>query len=140
MIYRGEKIRPEPINYKRVVQNDKIEIINNTNVLEIKGDKMVQSVVLDKPYNGSTDFPVSGIFMAIGHIALSDMANDIGVELNKKGEIIINRKSETNIPGVYAAGDVADTEFKQAITGVAEGVAAAYHAYQYITKNRVETT
>ncbi|HDQ60046.1 MAG TPA: hypothetical protein ENN30_02525, partial [Candidatus Woesearchaeota archaeon] len=59
-----------------------------------------------------------------------------GVELNKKGEIMINRDSETNVSGIYAAGDVTDTKFKQAITGVAEGVTAAYNIYNYITSNK----
>jgi len=61
------------------------------------------------------------------------------VKVNEKKEIIIDHKtSETNLPGVYAAGDVADKPFKQAITGVAEGCTAAYSAFEYITKNRVE--
>jgi len=54
------------------------------------------------------------------------------VKTNQKDEIIINRKSETNIPGIFAAGDVADAPFKQAITGVAEGVVAAYSVFDYI--------
>ena len=57
---------------------------------------------------------------------------------NEKGEIIINRKSETNIPGIFAAGDVADAPFKQAITGVAEGVIAAYSAFDYLKEKKIE--
>ncbi len=72
------------------------------------------------------------MFIEIGHIPLSDLAKGMGVALNKKGEIVIDKDSKTNVAGVYAAGDVADREFKQAITGVAEGVAAAYAAYQYL--------
>src|SRR3989338_2368146 len=52
IIYRGEKIRPEPINYDRIMKNKKIEIINNTNVMEIKGKQFVEKVILDKDYNG----------------------------------------------------------------------------------------
>ena len=55
-----------------------------------------------------------------------------------KKEIIINRKSETNIPGVYAAGDVADSPFKQAITGVAEGVIATYAAFDYLKNKKIK--
>lgn len=141
IIYRGEQIHPEPINMKRVLANKKIEIINKTNVLEIKGDKFVKSVILDREFNGSKELELQGLFIAIGHIALSDLAKEIGVELNKKGEIVINHKtSETNVKGIFAAGDVADKPFKQAITGVAEGCTAAYSAYEYITKNQVETS
>lgn len=132
IIYRKEEIRPEPINKKRVEANEKIEIINNTNVKEIKGDKFVTSVILDKPYNNSDEFKLDGVFIAIGHIPNTDLIKDLGVELNEKGEVVVDRKSRTNLKGFYAAGDVVDTDFKQLITGVAEGVQAAFHAYEYI--------
>lgn len=143
IIYRGEKIRPEPINLKRVeekIKHGKIEIINNVNVVKVKGEKTVKSAVLDRAYNGKKEIFLDGIFVAIGHIVLSDLAIPLGVKLNEKKEIVINHKtSETNVPGVFAAGDVADKPFKQAITGVAEGCTAAYSAYEFITKERVDT-
>jgi thioredoxin reductase len=117
------------------MDNEKIEIINNTNVIEIKGDKFVSSVVFDKAYNGSNEFKLDALFIEIGHIPLSNLAKDIGVNLNKKGEIIIDREAKTNVKGFFAAGDVVDTSFKQAITGVAEGVSAVYSAYEYISQN-----
>ncbi len=133
IIYRGEKIHPELPNMKRVEAAKNLEIINFTNITEIKGNETgVTSVILDKDYKGSRELRLDGVFIAIGHIALSDLAKELGVSLNQKGEIIINRKSETNIPGFYAAGDVCDTNFKQAITGVSEGVLAAYSAYEYV--------
>ncbi len=136
IIYRKEKIHPEPPNMRRIEKSEKIEIINNANVTEIKGDKSgVTGVLLDREYEGSSDLKLDGLFIAIGHIALSDLAKEIGVELNQKGEIKINRKSETNIPGFFAAGDVCDTHFKQAITGVAEGVLAAYGAYEFVNSS-----
>ncbi len=134
IIYRKEKIRAEPINLKKVEQNKKIEIINNTNIKEIKGDKSLNSVILDKPYKGSTQFKLDALFIEIGHIPISNLAKQIGVKTNQKGEIITDKEtSSTNIKGVYACGDVADNKFKQAITGVAEGVIAAYNVYRYIT-------
>ncbi|NQV09036.1 FAD-dependent oxidoreductase [Candidatus Woesearchaeota archaeon] len=132
IIYRKEKIRPEPINAERVDKNDKIEIINNTNVVEIKGDKFVESVVLDKEYKGSKELKLDAVFIEIGHIVLTDLAKKLGVELNKKNEIIIDREAKTNLSGFFAAGDCVDTVFKQAITGVGEAVSAAYSAYQYV--------
>ncbi len=134
IIYRGEEIRAEPINKKRVYDNEKIEIIYKTNVVEIKGNGTVQSIIFD---NGE-EFKVDGIFIEIGAIPNSDLAKKVGVETNDKGEILINRKSETNIPGIYAAGDVADAPFKQAITGVSEGVIAAYSAFDYLKRFNIE--
>lgn len=141
IIYRKEKIRAEPINLKRVEANRKIEVINNANVIEIKGDKFVKSVILDRDYNGSKELPLQGVFVAIGHIVLSDLAEKLGVKLNEKKEIIIDHKtSETNLSGVFAAGDVADKPFKQAITGVAEGCTAAYSAFEFINKKSLVST
>jgi len=140
IIYRGEQIHPEPPNMVRVekeIEKGKIEIISHTNVKEIKGDKFVTSVMLDKEYNGSKELPLQGVFVSIGHIPLSDLAKDIGVKLNNKNEIIINRNSETNVAGVFAAGDVCDTQFKQAIVGVGEAVSAVYSAYKYIEDNEI---
>lgn len=135
IIYRGDKIRPEPHNAKLIEKNPKIEVITNTNITEIQGDKMVTKVILDKEHNGSTELEMHAVFGAIGHIPLSGLAKEMGVELNEKNEIKINRDAETNVPGVYAAGDVVDSGFKQLITGVAEGVIASHSAFQYINKN-----
>jgi len=135
IIYRGEKIRPEPINLGRIEKNKKIEIITKTNVKEVKGDEIVTGVVLDKPYKGEKELQVDGVFVATGHIVLSNLAKQLRVKLNKAGEIKINHmNSETNVPGVYAAGDATDKPFKQLITGVADGCTAAYSAYEYIKK------
>jgi thioredoxin reductase (NADPH) len=133
IIYRKKEIRAEPINKKRVENNKKIEVINNTNITEIRGKNFVESVVLDKEFNGNKDLAVQGVFVAIGHEILSGLAEKMGVKLNKKKEIIIDHKtSKTNIPGIFAAGDVGDKEFKQAITGVGEACTAAYYASEYI--------
>jgi thioredoxin reductase (NADPH) len=135
IIYRREKIRPEPVNARRVEREPKIEVITETNVTEVLGDQKVIGVKLDKLYNGKDTLTLDGIFIAIGGIPYSEIATKLGVELNEKGEIKIDRSSRTNIDGVYAAGDVVDSEFKQAITGVAEGVHAAYQAYKYVNEN-----
>jgi thioredoxin reductase (NADPH) len=134
IIYRGEEIRAEPINKKRVEENKKIEIIYKTNITEIKGENTVKSVIFD---NGK-EFEIDGVFIEVGSNPNSDLARHIGININHKGEIIINRKSETNLPGIFAAGDVADAPFKQAITGVAEGVVAAYSAFDYVKEVNIE--
>lgn len=141
IIYRGEEIRPEPINKERVKNNKKIEVITKANIIEIKGTKFVESAILDTEYQGSREIKLDGVFVAIGHEVLSDLAVPLKVKLNNKKEIIIDHKtSETNVPGVFAAGDVADKPFKQAITGVAEGCTAAHSAYEYINKEDIITS
>ena len=140
MFVRGEVLRAEPINLTRIQENAKIEVITKANIKEVKGGEKVTHVVLDREVNGSDELKRDGLFVEIGHIPLSELAKGLGVKLNQKGEIEINRDAETNVPGVYAAGDVVDTKFKQAITGVSEGVTACYSAYQYLNKSRVVCT
>lgn len=133
MFVRKDVLRAEPVNLKKVMESKKIELHFNTEILEIKGEKKVEAVVLK---SGQT-MPMEGVFIAIGHIPLSGLAEKLGVELTDHKEIKINRNSETSIAGVFAAGDVCDTSFKQAITGASEAVTASYFAYQYLQKTEV---
>ncbi len=138
IIYRGEEIHPEPVNMGRIqqkIKEGKLEIINKTNVTEIKGEKYMNQIILDNPHNGKKEFAVDALFVEIGHIPLSDLAKKLDIDVNKKGEIVIDRNAQTNVPGFYAAGDVTDTRFKQAIVGVAEGVLAVFSAYKFISEN-----
>lgn len=132
LIYRGNEIRPEPVTLEKIKSNKKIEIITNTNVLKINGKDKVESVLLDKPYKGSKELKLDGVFVAVGHIPNTELAAKLGVKLNDKKEVMIDRESKTNVPGFFAAGDVADSKFKQLITGVGEAVTAVYSAYEFI--------
>jgi thioredoxin reductase (NADPH) len=137
IIYRGEKIHPEHACMKKVedkIAKGKIEIINRTNIRALKGKTILKTVILDRPYKGKKELNLNGIFIAIGRLPLSHLAKQLGVKLNKEQEIITDKTAKTNVPGVYAAGDVTNSTFKQAIVGVAEGTIAAYNAYEYITK------
>ncbi|OGI15782.1 hypothetical protein A3K63_00200 [Candidatus Micrarchaeota archaeon RBG_16_49_10] len=122
----------ESRNLDRMSKAKNVEIINNTNIAGIEGDKFVSRIILDRPYKGKKELALEAVFVAIGYIPISILAEKLGVELNEKRQIKINRRSETNAPGVYAAGDVTDAEFKQIITGVGEGVAAAFHASKFV--------
>jgi len=135
IIYRREQIRAEPINLERVRASDKIEIINNTNVTEFLGKDKVEKIMLDKDHDGSKELLIQGVFVEIGHRPNSELANQLGAKLDDKCQIIIDRSAKTNVEGLFAAGDVVDTIFKQAIVGSGEGVLAAYSAYEYISKS-----
>jgi thioredoxin reductase (NADPH) len=140
MFARGEKLRPEPVNMTKIEANPKIVVHTKTNVKEIKGDKKVTSIVLDREIGGSKEMKLDALFIEIGHLPLSQIAKGVGVKVDAKGEIVIDRNSCTNVPGVFAAGDVVDTAFKQAITGVSEGVLAAYSAYKYLENKPFKCT
>lgn len=134
VIYRKDKLRSEPLNTERVLKSKNVEVIYNTNVTEFIGDKMLHSIRLDKPHKGKSILEVDGVFVSIGHIPQTDMLNGLGVRLDANGFVEVDRNSCTNVPGFFAAGDVTNREFKQAITGVAEAVTAVYWAYQYVGK------
>lgn len=140
IIHRGDEIHPEPINMKRVKANRKIEILDCTNILEVKGKEFTEAVVLDNAYKGKKELKIDGIFVDIGHIPASDLAKSLGVKTTKvECEIKIDPlTSETNVPGVFAAGDVTDKPFKQLITGVADACIAAHSAYEYIKEGKVK--
>lgn len=133
MFVRKDVLRAEPINHQKVMASKKIEVRFKTEIAEIRGTNKVESVVL----KSGEEMPMEGVFIAIGHVALSAIAGKLGVELDDHAQIKINRHSETSVSGVFAAGDVCDTTFKQAITGAAEAVTASYFAYQYLQKNEV---
>jgi len=126
-------LHPEPVNLERVQENEKIELLSGAEVGEVYGDQKVKGLKL----KDGRDLAVDGIFVAIGLIPHSELAASLGVVLNDRKEIIINRNSETNIPGVFGAGDVCDSRFKQAITGAAEAVTASFWAHEYLLKNQV---
>lgn len=128
IVYRGEKLRPEPINQKRMEATPNIEVITKSNLVEIIGEDFVEKVILDT----GQEIACQGVFIEIGRNALTDLAQKLGVAVNEKGEVIINKASETNVPGFFSAGDCTNTDWKQAVIGVAEGCMAAYSSYQYI--------
>jgi len=134
MIVRRDHMRAEPINIKRLTQNKKITILYNTEILEVLGEKQVTGLRLSKPHDGSDVLKVEGMFVEIGHLIQSDLAAKLGVTLDSHNQIIIDGESQTNIRGVYAAGDVGNRKYKQALTGAAEGAVAAFSAYALIKK------
>lgn len=131
MLVRRDVLRAEPINYNKLINSKNIELRLKTEIAEIKGKDHVESVLL----KSGEELKVDGVFMAVGHVPASGVAKGIGVELDDHGQIKINRNSQTNVPGVFAAGDVCDSAFKQAITGAGEAVAASWSAQQYLQKN-----
>ena len=109
-----------------------MEIIWDTVVKEIKGDDLVKSLVLENVKTGEqTTLEIEGAFIALGSKPESTLAKSIGVKTNERGEILICAKQSTNIPGVYAAGDVVES-MKQIAVAVGHGAIAADSAYTYI--------
>lgn len=134
MLVRSEKFRASKIMEARVRKTENIEILLNTETVEVKGDGQVVSSVLvkERTTGVETEIPATGFFVAIGHKPNTDLFKDF-LELDETGYIInVPGTSKTNIPGVFVGGDAADHVYRQAITAAGTGCMAALDAERYL--------
>jgi len=132
MVHRKDRFRAQKALAARVLGNPKIEVRFDTIVEEIKGTKAVESVVLKNVKTGKTvEEPMSAVFIFVGSIP---QTTSLPAELAKdeSGSIITDDRMETSMSGLFAAGDVRATPFRQVITAVSDGAVAAHCAAQYI--------
>ena len=136
IIYRKENVRAEKYWLDAIEKNPKIEIINNTNVLEIKGEFKVDTLVLDNEYNDSKELSVDGLFVEIGLDPNTSLVEKLGVELDERGYISIGADGRTSLTGLWAAGDITNGSngFAQIITAAAEGAIAAEDISTFLQK------
>ena len=134
VVYRKELMRCEPVILERLEKNPKIEIIYNTNVTRVMGEKKVEFVEIDKKYNNNNKIKIDGLFIEVGAVPSIDLVKKLGVEIDKGGSIIIAVDSATNIEGAYAAGDITNGSngLRQIVTAVSEGAIAATSIYKYL--------
>ena len=138
LIVRKTYLRASDIMQKRVLDNPKIEVLFSHNAEGLTGENKVQGVKLVKdlglPTEEHYERPINGFFLAIGHKPNSDVFKP-WIETDENGYIkTIDGTPKTNIPGVYAAGDVADPTYRQAICAAASGCKAAIEAERYLNK------
>lgn len=132
MVHRKDRFRAQKSVAARVLANPKIEVRFETVVEEIKGEKSVSAVSLKNLKTGEVySEPASAVFVFVGSIPMTeglpaDLAKD------ETGSLVTDDRMETNIPGIFAAGDVRATPFRQVITAVSDGAVAAHCAAQYI--------
>ena len=132
IIHRRDQLRAGKILQSRASKNTKISYIWNSVVLEIQGDKAVQSVLIENVNTGErSTFDTDGVFIFIGHTPNSEMFKG-QLEMNVQGFIKADEKMHTNIPGVFAAGEIMDFDFKQVVTSAGMGAAAAIEATRFL--------
>lgn len=136
IIYRKEPMRCEPVLLERLERNPKIEIIYNTNVTKVAGNKKVELIEIDNKYNGSDKIKLDGLFIEVGSFPFVDLARKLGIKINKNRCIVIDKNGATNVEGAYAAGDITNgsNELHQIVTAVSEGAIAAMSIYKYLKK------
>ena len=119
---------------EKVQRSDNTTILNNSQVSAVLGDKMVSAIKIRRE-GKEEELSVGGIFVEIGLIPNSDFAKDL--DKNKFGEIKVNSRNETNIPGIFAAGDVTDVPEKQIIIAAGEGSKACLSAFKYLSTHKL---
>lgn len=133
IIHRRDKFRGARILEDRAKNNDKIEFILNSEVIEIKGeDGLVNAVTIkNNKTNEVYDYKTDGVFMFVGNNPTSNMFKDL-VELDEKGYIITNENLETNVKGLFVAGDVRRKNLRQVVTAASDGAICAVGSEEYI--------
>lgn len=136
IIHRRDRLRAHAHLQSRAQSNPKIHFVWNSVVEEILGDNLkgVQNVRLKDVNTGKDSlFETDGIFIFIGHIPNTEIFKD-KIKLDESGIVITDRRQKTNVPGVFAAGDVQDNIYRQAITSAGSGAAAAIEAEKFIAE------
>jgi thioredoxin reductase (NADPH) len=133
LIHRRDTFRASKIMIDRVKANPKIELLMNHEVIDVLGESKVVGLKLKNTISGEEsvkDF--TGLFVAIGHIPRSELI--VGqVDLNAEGYVnVVGRSTNTNLPGVFACGDLVDFTYRQAITAAGSGCAAALDAERFL--------
>jgi len=134
LIHRRDGFRAEKILQERVKSNDKIKLVLSNVVVDILGESKVEGLkLLNKKSGQEWILTCEGVFIAIGYEPNSDLFRG-QLEIAETGHIKVTEYVKTNIPGVFAAGDVVDSRYRQAITSAAMGAMAAIEAEEFIRK------
>jgi thioredoxin reductase (NADPH) len=134
IIYRGSELRADKIEIDSVKKDKKIKIIYNSIPSAIMGDKNVREIEI--ACSGEKELiSVEGIFVEIGSIPLTAIAKKLKIHTDKEGYIEVNADMETNVPGVFAAGDSIKSKLKQVVVAAAHGAIAGKSAFDYLSKN-----
>ena len=133
ILVRKDYMRASKAMQHRVNKTENIEVLYNTEVDEVLGANVVEGVrAINNQTKEKHDIPVTGLFIAIGHTPNSDLFKGV-LEMDETGYLITKGKStKTNMPGVFAAGDIQDKEYRQAVTAAGTGCMAALDAERYL--------
>ncbi len=134
VIHRRDELRASKIMQDRYMSRPNAKVLWNRVVVDVVGDEKIEAVMLeDTKTKQRSRLDVKGLFIAIGHTPLTKFLEGSGIELDASGYVVLHgRHSRTNIEGVFAAGDVADAEYRQAVTAAGMGCQAALDAERWL--------
>lgn len=133
VINKNSQFKGDQILIDKLMKHPKAEILYEAKAKEVIGDKFVKGLKYTDKQDKEKELDVEGIFIHIGMVPNSDIVSE-DVNKNKFGEIEVSAKCETNIPGLYAAGDVANVAFKQIVIAAGQGCTATLAAVEYINR------
>ena len=134
LVHRRSELRASKVMQERAFNNEKIKFHWDSEVVDIKGDQKVQQAIIKNvKTNEETNLDVGGLFVAIGHTPNTKIFKN-QIDLDDEGYIILKNKTHTNIDGVFAAGDVHDRIYRQAVTAAGFGCMAAIDVDKYLTE------
>lgn len=133
LIYRREKLRADTLWVDRVEKTKNIEVIYGANVIYVEGRENLEKIILDK---NKKEIAVEGLFVETGIVPNTLLIRDLGIKTDRSGYIKIGSDQTTNVPAIFAAGDITmgSNNFRQIITACAEGAVAALSAFNYLRK------
>ena len=133
VIHRRDELRASKIMQDRAFANEKIEFVWNSEVVDVIGDDAVTGLLLRDTVDGSIrELPVTGVFVAIGNDPRTHLVHD-QLDITEHGTVWVDgRSSRTSVPGVFAAGDVVDPTYRQAVTAAGSGATAALDVEHYL--------
>lgn len=132
IVHRRDELRAGAILQRRAMAHEKVNFKFDSIVTSINGEKQVESVTIKNVKTGlEEDFATDGVFIFIGHKPNSDLFKD-QIAMDDNGYIIVDNKMQTNLPGVYAAGEICDPIYRQVVTSAGMGAAAAIMATHYL--------
>lgn len=133
MLVRRDEMRASKAMQHRVNKTENLEVLYNTELDDVLGENVVDGVrVVNNQTGEKHDIPVMGLFVAIGHKPNTDLFRGV-IDMDETGYIVTEGKTtKTNVPGVFAAGDVQDKEYRQAVTAAGTGCMAALDAERYL--------
>lgn len=133
IVHRREELKASKIMLKRAQDNPKISFILNTTITDVLGENNVEGLkIKDNATGQESTLPVQGLFVAIGHTPASKVFAPAGVGLDERGYITVTNHTQTNIEGVFVAGDVDDPHYRQAVSAAGMGCMAALDVEKYL--------
>ena len=132
VVHRRDELRAGQLLVKRAMDNEKINFIWNSVLTEIKGNGEVNEIeLLDRVTGEKSTLTTDGVFIFIGHTPNTELFQE-QLGMDDEGYVLVNNHMETNVPGVFAAGEAADPHFRQVITSAGMGAAAAMQAIRWL--------